>query len=145
LIVVLVGGVATASEERGHEVAVFVGVTDDRGEYAYLFTERMAVGAFFDKAEGDLRATVLGGLFYFHPTRRVVLVVGPGVEWLDPPASDGAHGSEHAESETEFLIRVGALYDFPLSKRVALLPAIYADFVNSEVIWVGGIELVYRF
>ncbi|HXV77433.1 MAG TPA: hypothetical protein VD788_14035 [Candidatus Polarisedimenticolaceae bacterium] len=152
------GGVAAEHGDHGahaqkgdHEVALFLGVTDDRGmdaftwglEYPYQFTDRVAGGAFFDKTEGDLRMSVLGGAFYYKPLPRLALMIGPAVERLEP-MPDGGHG-ENAETETELLLRVGVLYGFPVAARVSILPALYADFVDGETVWVGGADVAFSF
>jgi hypothetical protein len=138
-----------------HEVMIFAGATDDRGtwaetwgaEYGYGFMDNYTVGAFVDRAGGDVRATVVGLAFWANVVKGFVVMFGPGVEYLDEAHSEeGDHGAEGEEgSERNFLARFGVGYSFHVGKRYTVLPVVHADFVEGNVVWVTGVNFGFRF
>ena len=138
-----------------HEVLIFAGATDDRGtwaetwgaEYGYGFMDNYSVSVFFDRAAGDIRSTVAGLAFWANVVKGVVVMFGPGVEYLDEAhAEEGDHGTDGEEgSKRNFLARFGVGYSFHLGKRYTILPVVHADFVEGKVIWVTGVNFGFRF
>lgn len=170
-------GHATHEDHSGHhdrshiknEVALFLGATDEHGhdiefswgfDYKRKVSGRSAAGAFFDYAGGDLRNTVLGGLFFWWPFPEVPFQIfgGPGVEFHDGRNQDGDdsdEGNGHAfkseggghdgtdANETYFLVRVGVGYDFHIGSSYGIVPTVMLDFVNGEEVWVYGLAFTY--
>lgn len=149
-----------ASHERHstkglHEVLIFFGATDDRGtwadtwgaEYGYSFMDGYAAGVFFDRAEGDVRSSVVGLAFWARLVKGLGLMFGPGVEYLDEAhveeGDEGAHGEEG--SKRHFLARVGLGYSFHVGKRYTIFPVVHADFVDQHIVWVTGVNFGVRF
>jgi hypothetical protein len=138
-----------------HEVLIFGGATDDRGEwattwgaeYGYSFMDNYAVGVFIDRAEGQLRSSVVGMAFWARVVKGFGVMFGPGVEYLDEAhvedGEDGSHGEEG--SNRHFLARFGVGYSFHVGKRYTLMPVVHADFVDKRVIWVTGLNFGIRF
>ena len=164
IVLAVLGPIAIASDEPSsathgerdmkgtHEVAVFVGATDDRrewaptwgAEYGYFFMNDYSVGVFLDRAQGDLRSSVVGLAFWAHLAKGWMLMFGPGVEFLDEAhGEDGGHGEE--ASKRHFLARIGVGYAFHIGKRYTILPVVHADFVDEHVVWVTGANFGIRF
>lgn len=138
-----------------HEVVIFVGATDDRGEwvetfgaeYLYSFMDNYAVGAFLDRAGGELRSSVLGVAFWARVVKGFGVMFGPGIEYLDEAhTEDGGHDTQGEEaSKRQFLARFGVGYSFHVGKRYSLMPVVHADFVDGKVVWVTGLNFGIRF
>jgi len=169
IVLAVLGPIAIASDEHAgdepwvathgkhdmkgtHEVAIFVGATDDRrewastwgAEYGYFFMNDYSVGVFLDRAQGDLRSSVVGLAFWARVTKGLMLMFGPGVEYLDEAhGEDGDHGEE--ASKRHFLARIGVGYSFHVGKQFTILPVIHADFVDEHVVWVTGVNFGIRF
>jgi hypothetical protein len=171
LSVVAFGPATVASEEAGsthaesashgghqpqgrHELLLFLGATDDRGdwaetwgaEYGYRFMDGYYVGAFVDRAQGDIRATVVGAAFWARVVRGFMFMFGPGIEFLDEAHEEqGEHATEGGEaSKRHFLARVGTGYAFHVGKY-AIMPVVHADFVDGNIVWVSGVNLGLSF
>ena len=140
-----------AHQSQGrHELLLFVGATDDRGdwagtwgaEYGYRFMDHYYVGAFVDRAQGDIRATVVGAAFWARVVRGFGFMFGPGIEFLDEAHEEqGEHAAEGGEaSKRHFLARVGTGYAFHVGKRYTILPVVHADFVDGNIVWVSGVS-----
>jgi hypothetical protein len=138
-----------------HEVLIFGGATDDRGEwadtwgaeYGYGFMDNYTVGVFFDRAEGQLRSSVVGLALWANVAKGFSVMFGPALEFLDEAhEEEGDHGS-HAEegSKRQFLARIGVGYSVHVGKRYTLMPVVHADFVEKRVIWVTGLNFGIRF
>ena len=72
------------------------------------------------------------GLFY-HPWPRVRLHLAPGVQ------------RDAARDEVDFMVRVGADYEFELRDGWSLSPNLNVDFGPNESLLVFGVQLGYRF
>ncbi|MCK5408590.1 MAG: hypothetical protein KAJ37_14070 [Candidatus Krumholzibacteria bacterium] len=154
---------AAESVSEGHETAEhefhrnhfggFLGASthsdnDDTGftlglEYARQFTPRWAVVAYTELASGDLERDIIlavGAIFY--PMRRIGLVVAPGVEFASKDVEH--HGEVEKEDETEFLLRLGAGYGFPVG-QASLGPVVFADWAGNRWTLVYGIGMVTGF
>ena len=112
-------------------------------EYARQFTPRWAAVAYTEIVSGDLeRDIILAGGAIFYPMRRLGLVVAPGVEFAN---KDVEHDGEvKKEDETEFLLRLGAAYGFPVG-QASLGPAVFADWAGNRWTLVYGIGMVTGF
>jgi hypothetical protein len=140
VLTTLVIGPAVDAEGAEQVFSVFTGVTDDRGDkafslgldYEYKFSEVFGIGGLLDVATGDIRSFVVGVPIFVHPIGGLVLVLAPGVEHQD----DGSN---------EALVRLGAGWEFELSERFVLVPMFNVDFVDSEKVYVYGVEFAYRF
>jgi len=112
-------------------------------EYARQFTPRWAVVAYTELVSGDLERDIIlavGAIFY--PMRRLGLVVAPGVEFA---SKDVEHrGEVEKEDETEFLLRLGAGYGFPVG-QASLGPAVFVDWAGNRWTLVYGIGMVTGF
>jgi len=112
-------------------------------EYARQFTRRWAVVVYNELVSGDLERDIIlavGGVFY--PTPRLGLVVAPGVEFAGKEVEH--HGAVEKEDETEFLLRLGAAYGFPVG-QASLGPAVFVDWTDSRWTVVYGIGMVTGF
>lgn len=138
------GGGAAHSPGIKHDLAFFVGVTEDRGEqeftlgaeYEYRIASWFGAGGLIDYAFGDARARLACVAAYFRPAHRLKLILAPGIERFQQEA-------QH-EWKTEFALRVGAAYDFEMTERFYLAPALNLYFVDGEEIWVWGINLGFK-
>ena len=151
-------GHASTGEHRSkgvHEVLIFGGATDDRGEwagtlgaeYGYSFMDGYAVGAFFDHAGGQLRSSVVGLAFWARVSKGFGVMFGPAVEFLEEAhGEEGDHGT-HAEEgpKRHFVARFGVGYAVHVGKRYTLMPVVHADFVDKHVVWVTGLNFGIRF
>lgn len=105
-------------------------------EYARQFTPRWAVTVVTEQVTSDLERDVIllaGAIFY--PLPRIGLVVAPGVEVAKKDA-------EH--DETEFLLRLGASYGFPVG-QASLGLALFVDRAAERWTFVYGIVMVTGF
>jgi len=122
--------------------------TDETGftlglEYARQFAPRWAVGAYTELVGGDLERDIIllvGAVFY--PMPRLGLVVAPGVEFASKDVEH--HGVVEKEDETEFLLRLGAAYGFPVG-QASLGPAVFVDWADKRWTLVYGIGMVTGF
>ncbi len=127
-----------------HDLAIFVGVTNDRSskeftqgvEYEYRFVTWFGAGGLVDFAFGETRATLVAAAAYFRPTHRLKLILAPGYERFKSTA--------HHEGRTEFALRIGAAYDFEITEKFYLAPALNLDFVDGDEIWVWGVNLGFK-
>jgi len=112
-------------------------------EYARQFTQRWAAITYIELVSSDLERDIIlavGAIFY--PTRRLGLVVAPGVE---SASKDVEHnGKVEKENEAEFLLRLGAAYGFPVG-QASLGPAVFVDWAGNRWTLVYGIGMVTGF
>jgi hypothetical protein len=113
-------------EDYTHAMGLFLGGAFRRGDggsfavgvdYEYILNERWGIGAFADFNMGRSKAVVVGAAGYYKPMERLALVVGPGVEFED--------------HDSEFLVRLGGLYEFLLGDMV-VSPTVYVDLINDN-------------
>jgi len=148
LALLIVGGAAPslASEEaedeahvhHRHHLGFLLGaaVTSEHGEtesgfafgvdYEYRFHPRVGAGALVEVATGELRDVVVAALMTWHPWRGLKLMAGPGVEIGD--------------DDSEFLVRVGAAYQFKLD-RILIGPEFDVDIVDGHPVYVAGLAV----
>ena len=130
--------------EHGHEyhpnvLFGFLGITgEDRREragtvaieYERRFNERWGLAAGLEHAFGDLDFTVFTVPVVFH-SGKWGLYAGPGIE-------------KHHDHDSEFLFRVGAVYEFEVGE-IILAPKFNIDFVDGDTVLVGGLTIGFGF
>jgi hypothetical protein len=112
-------------------------------EYARQFNPRWAVTAYTELVGGDLERDIIllvGAVFY--PIPRLGLVVAPGIEIANKDVEH--HGDVSKEDETEFLLRFGAGYSFPVG-QASLGPAVFVDTGDKRWTLVFGVTMVTGF
>jgi hypothetical protein len=129
------------AEGRNH-LALFVGGTavDETVrftlgvDYERQLSERFGVGAIADWAlGGEGREFLFAVAGFYHPTSRIWLDLAPGVQ------------RDALEGELEWVVRVGADYEFELRSGWNLSPNVNLDIGPKESLLVFGIELGRRF
>ncbi|MEM7517281.1 MAG: hypothetical protein AAF368_10200 [Planctomycetota bacterium] len=104
--------VLTGSTSEDNESAFTVGV-----DYEYRRSEYLGLGTVVEHAFEDIDATTLLAVADLHLTPQFIVQTGPGVEFID--------------SESEFVYRLGVLYEFEfLSYTVS--PQLHYDWVSGE-------------
>ena len=115
-----------------HHVGVFFGGTHDYQDenavtvgldYEYRFTELLGAMVFMDYAGGDIDSVVAGGGLFFHPWRDLRLLT--------------AVGKEVHHGHSEFVARLGGLYDFHFDNWT-LSPTLMFDVLES-----GHVNVIY--
>jgi len=137
-------GAAPHSAFPRHDLAIFLGVTEDRSseeftqgvEYEYRITNWFGAGGLIDLAYGEERARFSAVAAYFRPTHSLKLILAPGVERFA--------STDHHQGKTEFALRIGAAYDFELTELFYLAPTVNLDFADGEEIWVWGLNLGFK-
>jgi hypothetical protein len=122
-------------------------------EYARRIRPNLAIGGLGDYAGGDLRNLVLGVPVFWWPHvtdwGALKLLAAPGVEFHNGRNGGSvehhkSEGGEHPdEDDTHFLFRIGMAYSFHLGESFGIEPAVNLDFVNSEEVWVYGVNITY--
>lgn len=115
-----------------HHVGVFFGGTHDYHDenavtvgldYEYRMTKLLGAMTFVDYAAGDIESAVVGAGLFFHPAGDVRLLT--------------AVGKEVHHGHSEFVARLGALYDFHL-ENWTLSPTLMVDVLES-----GHVNVIY--
>jgi hypothetical protein len=127
------GGEASHAPSFKHDIAFFVGVTEDRSEeaftlgfeYDYRIVNWVGLGGLIDVAFGDERTRLIAAAAYFRPTRKLILILAPGVERFESTA--------HHKGRTEFVLRTGVAWEFEITERFYLAPALKLDFVDRSI------------
>ena len=126
-----------------HVVELFVGNTyedDSHGSKngvtaGFAYERRLSalwgVGGSYEYAAGDFDKWSIGVPLFVHPYKGWRFQLAPGLE--------------HKKSEDEFLLRIGAAYEFMLSDRWMLIPEIAVDFVDGEEAIVYGLAVGFGF
>jgi len=100
-------------------------------EYARLLAPRWALAAITELVSSSLERDIilaLGAIFY--PVERVSLVLAPGLELASKDVE--AHGTTETENETEFLLRLGVGYAFPIAPTASVGPTVLADYAGDR-------------
>lgn len=127
---------------RGHKntVAGFLGITgEDRRDraatvgiaYTRWLTPTMGISAVAEHAFGDLDFTVVAAPLVFR-FGQWDFFAGPG--WEFPDHNDGS----------EFLIRAGAEYIFE-QPGYEIAPTLMLDFLDGDVVIIGGVAIGFGF
>jgi hypothetical protein len=139
-----------------HHVSVLLGAAhnghiDETGftigaSYRYALSDRFAFGPMLDFAFYDSESTaLLVGALFWKPVGNLLLVAGPGVEWVDEKShGHDAQSSRSAEGGGEetggkFAFRLGAGYEFHAG-RLAISPAVGADFVDGHATMIYAVS-----
>jgi len=152
MLLFLVASIGQAAEESSHSehgdaeyhknrVAGFIGITgEDRRDraltlgvdYSRRLSPSFAIGIGIERAFGDLEFTVLTipAAYYFNDGWKVF--AGPGWENADD------------QDETEFLVRAGIEYEFEMD-GYEIAPVLMFDFIDGEVVVIGGVALAWGF
>jgi hypothetical protein len=87
---------------------------------------------------------VLAAGAWYKPGGHWVLLAAPGIESHSGSGHDDGHG--HVDTDhTEFLLRLGVLYEFRLAPHFHAAPTLDFDFVHREVVYVFGVNFIYTF
>jgi len=115
-----------------HHVGVFFGGTHDYNsedavtvglDYEYRLTKLLGAMAFIDYAGGNIESSVVGAGLFFHPGGDLRLLT--------------AVGDEVHHGHSEFVARLGALYDFHI-ENWTLSPTLMVDILES-----GELNVIY--
>ena len=94
-------------------------------DYQYRISRVFGVGAILDHAAGDIKSTLVAPALFLH-LKKLAFTVAPGAEFSD--------------DETTMVLRLGAEYEFELS-RFSISPAIFYDTERGgEQTWVYGLS-----
>jgi hypothetical protein len=95
-------------------------------EYARQFAPRWAVAGYVESVSSDIERDVIvaAGIIYY-PVSRLGLLLAPGIESAAKDVEH--HGEVEREYETEFLIRLGASYGFPVAPQASIGPVLLVD------------------
>lgn len=139
-------GVCAELESKEHKekeyrqvIVLFVGNTQDGSEngtsigfeYVRRINPHFSIGGLGEYAGGDFDSWVIGIPFYVRPYAEWFVRLAPGLEFAD--------------SETNFLFRIGLGYEFELMQRWILSPEINTDFVDGDTRLVYGLTLAWKF
>ena len=111
---------------HGSENGFTVGFTYER-----RFSTLLGVGGAYEYAAGDFDKWSIGIPLFIHPHKGWRFQLAPGLE--------------HKNSEDEFLLRIGAAYEFMLSDRWMMIPEMAVDFVDGEEAIVYGLAFGFGF
>jgi hypothetical protein len=150
-------GHAAGHGSHKHHVSVLLGAAhnghiDETGftigaGYRYALSDRFAIGPMVDFAFYDSENTaLLVGALFWKPVGNLLLVAGPGVEWVDekdhghdPHASRSASVEGEGSSGGQFAFRVGAAYELHAG-RLAISPAVGADVIDGHTTMVYAVS-----
>ena len=137
----------TAHPHAGHHhlnvVELFVGNTHEDAHHGsengftvgFTYERRLSalwgVGGSYEYVAGDFDKWSVGIPLFVHPYKGWRFQLAPGLE--------------HKKGEDEFLLRIGAAYEFMLSDRWMLIPEIAVDFVDGEEEIVYGLAFGFGF
>ena len=145
-LIVIASGVCMAEEEKGHEehfgphsLELFLGDTHDDGEndftlgigYEYRINQMFGVGVLFEGVKGEVRELVILVPLYLYPYKGWRFVLAPALE------------VEEQTRDKNFLIRVGAAYEFEIG-RWSIAPEFNLDSIR-EGTPVFGVSFGYKF
>lgn len=105
-------------------------------DYEYRVNERLGLGIVAERAFDPVDSTTLLAVADLHVWRGFAIQAGPGVEMID--------GREGEEDEDEFIVRLGALYEFEKG-RFTVSPQLHLDKASDAETWVFGVALGYGF
>ena len=137
LIFILLPGNIWGQEEENEDpkgisdISLFLGASSNSEttaftigmDYQYRISRLIGVGVIVDHATGDFKSTLVAPALFLH-VKNLSFTVAPGAEFSD--------------DDTAMVLRLGASYEFELSRRFALIPAIFYDTERN-----GDPTLVY--
>jgi hypothetical protein len=141
----------TNSEEENHfhynHFAVFAGASSlfEKNEthftlgadYIRYFSpeSNFAAGVFAEAIFAHHTEWLFGALLYYGLTEHLWIRTGPGIEILQEDLECGCG----TKTKTEFLVRLGAVYDFHLGK-FSISPSLDIDFLRNSTTLVWGVN-----
>jgi len=137
VLLLLAGSVFAMEEEHAHKhhTSVFVGNTkNDKGQnaftigadYEYRFHRYWGAAVLVDYATANIDSTLVAGGVFLHPVGDLRLLVAPGVD--------------HHHGHNEFVVRIGALYDFHVGNW-SISPTLHIDVLDHKENIIYGIGL----
>jgi len=143
----------SSHSEHRHHLAALVGATSNLdkkhtdftlgGDYHYRLASRWAVGGFGEAVFAEHTEYLFGVPLYFFPSSSFWLRAGPGVEFAkesEESHSRSSSGEGHVTSETKFLFRFGAGYNFEVG-GLTITPSLDFDLVRSANALVWGVGI----
>ena len=129
------------AEEGRHELGLFLGITSKEGDtgvsvgldYEYRLSRLFGIGGVAEYTGADFREGLLGVPFYWHAWKELKLVAAPAVE-IEP-----------AERSSDFVVRLGGEYGFPVRSGIEIAPALYFDVSSEDVAVVVGATVATSF
>lgn len=117
---------AEGHDYHPHHAALFLGGTSSSGgkhgatigvEYEYRFHQKFGVTGILDYAGGEIDTTIVAAGLLYHAVADLRLLVAPGADFHD--------GKE------EFVVRVGAVYDFHVGDW-SISPTLHIDLLEAK-------------
>ena len=151
------GAPALASETHGsqaahpHHVSLMLGAADNHhldetgftigASYRRTVAPKVAVGPMIDFAFYDHETTtLLVAAAFWKPAGNLILLAGPGVEFVHVDDAVGHEGG----TEREFAFRLGAGYEFHAG-GLTITPGIGTDFVDGHTTVVYAVAFGFGF
>jgi hypothetical protein len=123
-----------------NETALTIGAS-----YRYRVAERFAIGPMVDFASYDDEDTLLVvAAAFWNPVGRLLLVGGPGVEFIDADPGAIARSAGGGGRSREFAVRAGAGYEFHAGP-LDITPAVGVDLIDGETTVLYVVGLTYGF
>ena len=117
--------VLSALTFEGSELAPSVGL-----DYEYRTSEFLGLGSVLEYAFENIDATTLLAVADLHFTPSFIMQTGPGVEWI--------------EGTSEFVYRLGVLYEWEIS-GLTISPQIHYDFTSDDDAIITGVACGFAF
>ena len=123
--------------ESKSDISLFLGASSNSEataftigvDYQYRISRVFGVGAILDYAAGDIKSTLVAPALFLH-VKDLSFTVAPGAEFSD--------------DETTMALRLGAQYEFELS-RFSISPGIFYDTERGgEHTWVYGLSFGFE-
>ncbi len=142
------------SDHHVHDfhLAVFGGLTTNMdadhtdfslgGDLEYrlpIMDRRLGIGILGDVVFAEHTEIILGVPLFFHYGGGFKVFAAPGIAILEHTHVD-ILGHKHTEKEEEFVVRLGAGYDFHID-NYSITPNVSADFIDGNTSLVYGIAL----
>lgn len=100
-------------------------------EYARQFTRHWSVGGYLELVSSDLERNVIAAIGVgYYPTRRLCLILAPGLESATREVEH--QGEVKLEDESEFMLRLGVVYTVPLTSQASLGPSVFIDRAGDK-------------
>ncbi len=109
-------------------------------DYEYRVNSLLGVGVVAEQAFGDIDATTILAVADIHLWRGLAVQTGPGVEFIDEETGFGEE-----ENVTNFVYRIGTLYEIEFEGGYTLSPQVHYDISSSEDALVVGVAFGLAF